>query len=61
MNIEKDKFLFIRLNLMLAIREGKSKRDMDDTIGRMENILEVVNEVDFFNKMEEEFFDKKEE
>lgn len=61
MNIDKQKFLFIRLNLLLAIREAKAHRNIDDIIGRMENIQEVVDEVDFFNKMEEEFFDKKED
>jgi hypothetical protein len=60
MQIEKYKFLFIRVNLLLALREAKSKRNIDDLIGRMENILEVVDEVNFFNQMEEEFFDKKE-
>jgi hypothetical protein len=58
MQIEKDKFLFIRLNLLLALREAKSKRDIDDVIRRLENITEVVDEVNFFNQMEEEFFKK---
>jgi hypothetical protein len=61
MTISHDKFLFIRLNLMLAVREAKAKRDMDDIIGRMESILEVVDEVNFFNRMEEEIFGKKDE
>lgn len=59
MKIEKDKFMMIRLNLMLALRWAKKNRDMDDTIGRLESIMEVVEEIDFFDKMEQEFFDKK--
>lgn len=58
MRIENDKFLFIRLNLLLAVREAKAKRDIDDVIGRMESILDVVNEINFFDQMEKEFFNK---
>lgn len=58
MIIEKDKFNFIKLNLLLAIREGKSKRNVDDLVSRLENILEVVNEADFFEKIETEIFGK---
>lgn len=60
MRIEKDQFTFIKLNLLLAIREAKSKRDIHDTIGRMENILKIVEEVDFFDNLENEIFGKKE-
>ncbi len=56
MNIDKQQFTFIHLNLLLAIREAKAKRDIDDTIGRLENILDVVKELDFYDKVQMELF-----
>jgi hypothetical protein len=61
MQIEKEKFLFLKINLMLCIRDiKKEKQNVDDLIGRMNNILEVVNEIEFFDNMEKEIFGKKE-
>lgn len=60
MEIDKQQFIFIQLNLLLSIREAKKKRDLDDIIGRLENILNVVNEIEFFDKVQTELFGNQE-